>query len=95
MYDLQVQRNSSGRQHAAQTLSEILYCWTKKKKNKGLCECFNEPKRSESQQGEFALKYHRSNFAEPKMFAGANTLITAAGLTETGTQEFNISCNQQ
>lgn len=39
-----------------------------------------------SQQGEFALDYHRGNFAEPKMFAGANTVITAAGLAETGTQ---------
>lgn len=32
MYDLQVKRNSAGRQHAAQTLSEILYCCTEKKK---------------------------------------------------------------
>lgn len=100
MYDLQEQRNSTGKQHAAQTLSEILYFCTEKKEKKPQqtkeCECYNESKRSEtsgsvSQQGEFALDNHRGNFAEPKMFAGANTVITAAGLAETGTQSSTIA----
>lgn len=65
----------------------------KKKKlpsTKRFRECYNKSKRSEtpgsvSQQSEFAPDYHRGNFADPKMFAGANIVITAAGLAETGT----------
>lgn len=78
-------------------LCQKSYIFTQKKKKKEKkyqtkdYECYKESKRSEtsgsvSQQGEFALDYHRGNFAEPKMFAGANTVITAAGLAETGTQ---------
>lgn len=89
-------------QHKLCQKSYIVAQKKKKKKTlkKRLYECYNEPKRSEtsgsmSQQGEFALDYHRGNFAEPKMFAGANTPITAAGLAETRKAEFNNSCNQQ
>lgn len=100
MFDLQEQRNSTGRQPAAQILSEILYCCTEKKEKNPHqtkdCECYNELKRSEtsgsvSQQGEFALDYHRGNFADPKMFAGANMVITAAGLADTGTQSSTMA----